>query len=89
MGDPPRGARTNRRYGGGRPLLVFTDNKSVADTSGNVHIQYRWLPRETPVIRELHQAANALRRSLEPSHAKRCQASPPKAAAPVLHLAKR
>lgn len=57
-------ARTNRRHGGGHPLLVFTDSKSIADTARSVHVHYRWLPRDTPLICQLHQAANALRRSL-------------------------
>lgn len=56
--------RANTRYAGQRPLLVFTDCQAIVDTRGSVHVQYRWLPRTSPLMRHLHRAANALRRSL-------------------------
>lgn len=56
--------RVNTRYAGQRPLLVFTDCLGIVESRGSVHVQYRWLPRTDRLIRHLHRAAGALRRSL-------------------------
>lgn len=59
--------RVNTRYAGRRPLLVFTDNLGITQSRGNVHVQYRWLPRSNRLMQHLHRAANALRKSLPPT----------------------
>ncbi|TWB41939.1 hypothetical protein [Nitrospirillum pindoramense] len=57
--------RTNRRYAGQRPIIVYTDNLGTAQTRGDVHTQFQWVPRTDKLMGHLHTAANALRRSLE------------------------
>ncbi len=57
--------RTNIRYGGQRPLLVFTDNLSIVETHGSTHVQYRWLSRNERLMQHLHNAANSLRGSIQ------------------------
>ena len=58
--------RTNALYDGLRPVIVYTDNLSQVETRGSVHTQYVWLPRTNRLMRHLHAAANALRKSLSP-----------------------
>lgn len=56
--------RVNTRYDGQRPIIVYTDALAVVNTRGNVHVQYRWLRRNDPLMRHLDRAANRLRRSM-------------------------
>jgi hypothetical protein len=53
--------RVNQLYNGARPIRVYTDNQGIAESCGSVQIRYRWLPRGHSLIRQIHNAATALR----------------------------
>ncbi len=56
--------RTNARYQGLRPLLVFTDNLSLVQIGRPGWTQLRWLSRDEKLMQHLHKVANSLRRAM-------------------------